>query len=138
MPIEVVFEPDAPVMWVRMEGAVADADLDRLATGLLSDERAAVCNAVYDLRACTDLGGLSSETVRRLARAPHCRDERVHAIRIAILAEGDLAFGIGRMFQTLASDRMPNVAVVRDVAAARAFAAEGVAPPGHEFGAASA
>jgi len=133
MPVDFTFEPDAPVLWVRLRGSVCDADLDRLVSDLIAEPRAATSNAIYDLREVSDLSGLTSEAIRRFASAPQCREEAHTGMRLAVLASSDLAFGIGRMFQTLASDRLPYVAVVRDAAAARAFAAEGVAPPGHDF-----
>ena len=44
-----------------------------------------------------------------------------HKSRHAVVAPHDLTYGVARMYQMLAQDKRPNVAVVRNMAEARRF-----------------
>jgi hypothetical protein len=80
-------------------------------------------NALWDFRAAS-LDGISVDDVRRIAALVEAyRDERGPG-KVALVMEGDAAYGLGRMYEAYAGRGPTVVQVFRSVAAAEAWLGE--------------
>lgn len=99
MPFRAWVLSDPPLHYVRLTGAIGPDDVRAFQDELMADPGpTAGLDEIYDLTGITSLE-LSSEDIARIgSRAGH-RRSRVRTGRIAVVARGDLAFGLARMFQ---------------------------------------
>jgi len=100
-------------------GCVSDADLLSYAHRLLRDpDRGRAKHELVDLRAASPDSTAGSEGVRELAGFWSRHRDEIAGGRLAIIAPGDAAYGMSRMYQNLRSDGPDFIRVFRDPAEA--------------------
>ena len=130
MPSDYAIDPDQRLVRVTGTGALTDADLLEQRVRLREDPAFDPgCSFLVDLRAVTDVG-LSAQVVARLARDPISAPGVRRAIVLPLAEPGaaephPLAFGLGRVFQSIAALRGEDVEVFTDIAIAEQWLANG-------------
>jgi len=99
MPLVYRIDRDAKLVVAAGYGTVTDADVFRYEreTGARSDMIG--YDELIDMSSVTDIDVGSAERVEDLASEAAARDAIHGPAKLAIVAPGDLAFGLGRMFQ---------------------------------------
>ena len=126
MPIEYRIDPETGWLIANAAGTIGDADIADFVDQLLADPAEPTnLDTLYDYRELTGLGELSVDSVRKLANLEICDPEVKARKRSAFVAPVDVAYGMGRMFETLTSETMPSFRVFRTIEEALAFLSEG-------------
>lgn len=118
---------EAGFLIVRSEGTTLDDDA---LLALVRDLRSGAAdakryNALYDYRSIREAGAVTANRIRELAEDETCGSaDEPEVKRVAIVAESDALYGLGRMFQTLSDGRLPEVRVFREIGPAREFLSE--------------
>jgi hypothetical protein len=130
MPSNYTIDPDDRLVRVTGTGALSDADLLEQRMRIREDPAFdAGYSFLVDLRAVTEVL-LSAQVVARLARDPISQPGVRRAIVVPAAEPGatvphPLAFGLGRVFQSIAALRGEDVEVFTDVALAARWLADG-------------
>ncbi len=114
MPLTYRYDPEARLLHGRGWGRVSGEDL---VAGGLPDYPVGTPE-VIDLREVTEIA-VEPRHVRRLADQESSAENRIS--RMAIVVDGPLAFGLSRMFQTLADEVSYEIEVFRDMSDALAW-----------------
>ena len=85
--------------WVKLEGHITTADILAAIDALSVEGVYASRCRLWDFRGCTV--DLSSEELREIAEIGAARDQEPG--RVAILADSDLIYGLGRMYEVVRS-----------------------------------
>jgi hypothetical protein len=120
--VGITYEVDAAAGLIREHwaGAVTAEDLAAHWTTLLDDSRVMAClRDVADLRRCQIR--FSGEDLRRLTLTLLEPGLRGHRLKVAVLVEHPLQFGVARQHQVF-SEAILDVQVFTDADAARAWA----------------
>ena len=104
--VEYRFEPDRNLLVVTVTGTVTD---EAFQDDKFPDVPPGTLE-LLDLDGATDVK-ISNAEVRRVAAVDTRRPERI--VRMAILAQRDVGFGLARMYQTLTSEMSTEVQVFR-------------------------
>ena len=124
-PIEFSVDREAGVRLAAFCGVVTDADLMEAYESLLGDP-------AYDptLHDFVDMSGverleISANAIRELIKRYARVDELGIRTKLAIFAPSDVAFGMGRMYEMLRGDDVPEeIRVFREHARARSWLSE--------------
>ncbi|HKJ24948.1 MAG TPA: STAS/SEC14 domain-containing protein [Myxococcota bacterium] len=121
MPVEHEIDEARNLVKARIQGPIDPDGLIEYLTSLEQDARLRPgYRAWFDLSEA-DPGDLGAGFVRRAADVAQRFDERAGGIRIAVLAPGDLVFGLARMYSMMVDTLQREVRVFRDAAEARAW-----------------
>jgi len=124
MPITYRVDHDAHVVIAVGHGVVTDADVFGYQLEVGAAKELVGYDELIDMTRVTEIATPSSTRVRELAELGARMDPRDTKTRFAIVAPTDVAFGLGRMFQTYRElDRRSNkeVGVFRTMEEALAF-----------------
>jgi hypothetical protein len=100
MPIIYKVDHDARIVIAAGQGKLTDADVFEYQRDVWSRADVTGYNELVDMRGVTEIALPSVERVRALAELAAKMDDKVSHSRLAIVAPDDLAFGLGRMFQS--------------------------------------
>lgn len=106
MPIQWFVDDDPPLLVVRGQGHLTVDDLIRYQEETSADPVTSGLDELLDLSACTSIEGDVEGAARVAAAAARARARRSPG-KLAILAPGDLAFGLARMYQAMAEGVEP-------------------------------
>jgi hypothetical protein len=121
MPVEREFDEDRNVLVTRLRGRLEPDALLAALMDLETDERMRPGSRSWVDLTDLDPGDIDAEVIRRAADMARRFDEGRSAIRIAVLAPGDLTFGLARMYSMMVDVLHREVRVFRDAAEARAW-----------------
>jgi len=124
VPLVYRIDHDARVVVAVGSGTITDADVFGYQTAVWSRPDVAGYDELVDMSLVTGIIVPSGERVRDLAALSATMDDRNTSSRFAIVAHTDIAFGLGRMYQTYrALDRRSTkeVGVFRTMGEALAF-----------------
>jgi len=114
---------EARVVVAVGQGILTEADFIEYQREVWSRPDVAVYSELGDLSRVTKID-MASHQIQNLARAAASMDERTSNSRLAIVAPGDLSFGLSRMFQAhreLTTQSTRGVGVFRTIEEALAF-----------------
>jgi hypothetical protein len=100
MPIAYRVDHDARVVVAVGYGIVTDADVFEYQRTVWSRSDVGGFDELIDMTPVTRIEGSSPERVRELAQVAASMDSPASQSRLAVIASADVAFGLGRMFQT--------------------------------------
>lgn len=100
MPIVYRVDHEARVVVAVGHGVVTDADVFGYQREVGSAEALFGYDELIDMTLVTEIASASSTRVRELAELGARMDDKQSSSRFAIVAPTDVAFGLGRMFQT--------------------------------------
>ena len=120
MPIHERYDADREVLYVTMDGDVDEQQLLDWAKGRTHDRYPPGHDELVDVRgvATPDTQGT---TLRRVAEAFARADREPERSKIAIVADGDLHYGLSRMYQAFRADSPLVLEVFRDLTEARSW-----------------
>lgn len=119
MPIEHRYDAEQRVLHVRAHGAVTDAELLEYARVVTTDPALDPdANEVIDLRDVT-APDATTETLKRVADTFRDAERAAKPVRIALVAAGDAAYGLARMYQAFRIDSPAEIQVFREMGKAR-------------------
>ena len=124
MPMSYRVDHAARVIVAVGRGVLADADVFGYQRELLSRPEIARYDELIDMTEVTEFAVPSADRIRDLADLAATTDEVTPASRLAIVAPSDVAFGLGRMYQTyraLARQGAKEVGVFRTMKEALIF-----------------
>ena len=124
MPIVFRVDQDARVIVAAGHGVLREADLFNYQREAWSRSDVAGFDELIDMTRVIEFAQPSAERIRDLAKLSAEMDNPVSRSRLAIVASGDFAFGLGRMFQAyrhLESSSTKEVGVFRTMEDALAF-----------------
>lgn len=128
MPIEYEIDHERRRVLAKSLGTLTDEDVFRYQADVWSRPDVAGYDELMDMSAVGDIVVPSATRVRELAELAARMDGRSQPARFAIFAPSDLAFGLGKMFESF-RDVMPHgtkrVGVFRSMDEALAFLREG-------------
>ena len=100
MPIDYRVDHDARVVVAVGPGTLTDVDVFGYQHEVWSRRDVAGYNELIDMTGVKQIALPSTERIRELADTAARMDDTTQKSRFAIVASADLAFGLGRMFQT--------------------------------------
>jgi hypothetical protein len=100
MPIEFRIDHDRRIVMARCVAVMTDRDVFEYQRSVWSSPKIAGYDEIMDMSDVTEIAVPSSQRVRDLAAVSAGMDTRTRSSRFAIVAPGDLAYGLGRMFQS--------------------------------------
>src|SRR5262245_12740657 len=100
MPISYRVDHEARVVVAAAHGVVADADVFGYQREVWSRKDVGGSDELNDMAAAARIDVPSGDRVRDLAKLAAGMDEASTKSRFAIVASDDMAYGLGRMFQT--------------------------------------
>ena len=107
--VQLFFHPQGGFVRIACTGKVGPADLCRACDQVLADERYTQgMGRIWDVREC-DLTDISSEEVQQLTSYLADHSEDVNHVRVAIVADTPLGFGLARIFSTVSECTAKNV-----------------------------
>lgn len=119
MPLEYDVDVKTGTVLSRGVGAVIGDDVLHMLGACLEDRRlASPHRELADLRGATAFG-LDAAAVRAVAAFVKSAGDRFRGGKVAYVAEENVVYGIGRMFEVYAADLGLDFHVFRDVEAAR-------------------
>lgn len=124
MPIEHRIDRDRRLVLATGRGTVTDQDVFGYQREVWSRPEVAGYDELIDMTAVARIDLTSADRVMELARLSAEMDPCLPASKLAIVAPGDFAFGLGRMYQahrSLEGCGAKQVGVFRSLAAALAF-----------------
>ena len=124
MPLVYRIDHEARVVIAVGSGTITDADVFGYQTEVWSRPEVAGYDELIDMSLVTDINVPSGGRVRDLAALSATMDDKNTTSRFAIVAQTDVAFGLGRMYQTYRTlDRRSTkeVGVFRTMREALAF-----------------
>ena len=124
MPIEYWIDHERRLVMAKGHGTLTHEDVLGYQRDVWSNPALAGYDELMDMSHVEHIALSSTERVRELARLSARMDDRSSASRFAIVAPTDLAFGLGRMYETYRNldDRSTKqVGVFRSLDAALAF-----------------
>jgi hypothetical protein len=132
MPIDYQIDHPRRLVVARGRGVVTHQELIEYQCAVWSRPEVAGYDELVDMTAAEDFAQPSTDKMRELAALAAAMDDR-RASKFAIVAPRNLAFGLGRMYQTyrsLEGFSTKAVSVFRTLAEAWAFLGQGGDPPG--------
>ncbi len=99
MPIEYTIDHDRRLVRVKVCGTLADGEVFGYQREVWSRPEVAGYNELIDMNEAQRIEVPSPERVRELASLSASMDDRASASKLAVVAPGDLAFGLGRMYE---------------------------------------
>ena len=132
MSIAVQIDHERKLVLGRCYGQLKDEEVFNYQMCVWSRPDVAGFNELVDVTEVNDIGQFSVNRVRDLAMTAADMDHHATSTRFAIVAPEDLAFGIGRMFETyreMEKGSTKDVGVFRTVAEAFEFLAIVDPPP---------
>ena len=124
MPLVYRVDHDARIVLAVGSGIITHADVFAYQTDVWSRPDVAGYDELVDMSLVTDIVVQSGDRVRDLATLSATMDDKSTTSRFAIVAQTDVAFGLGRMYQTYrALDRRStkDVGVFRTMREAQTF-----------------
>ena len=124
MPIHYVIDHEHRLVVAAAEGVVTDEDVFSHQREVWSRTDLAWYDEIIAMTRSTDIAVPHADRVRDLAKLSASMDVQGPKSRFAIVAPGDLAFGLGRMFQALRTIEPTNrkeVGVFRTLEEAMSF-----------------
>jgi hypothetical protein len=124
MPIAYRIDRDRRLVVAAAYGTVTDADVFGYQRDVWSRPDVAGFNELVDMTHAGNIATPGAGRVRDLASLAGSMDAKTRPSRFAIVAPSDVAFGMGRMFQSfrhLAAEGTKEVSVFRTMAEAIAF-----------------
>ena len=124
MPIAYHIDHERRLVLTRGYGSFTDEDVFSYQRTVWSRKDVAGYSELVDMTEVTDIALPSVHRVRDLASLAASMDDQYSSSRMGIVAPDDLAFGLGRMFQSyreLEKDRTKEVGVFRTHEEAFAF-----------------
>jgi len=124
MPLVYRVDHDARIVLVLGSGTLTDTDIFSYQTAVWSRPEVAGYDELVDMSLVTEIVVPTKDRVRDLATLSATMDDKSTTSRFAIVAQTDVAFGLGRMYQTYrALDRRSTkeVGVFRTMREALAF-----------------
>ena len=100
MPIVFRVNHDARVVVAAAYGVLTDAEVFRYQQDVWSRADVAGFDELIDMTRVTRVELPSADRIRELAKLAAAMDSTASRSRFAIVASSDIAFGLGRMFQT--------------------------------------
>jgi hypothetical protein len=121
VPIDYRYDATRGIVFARGTGVLVDDDVSSYVRGVLQDPE--VRQGAWQLLDCTDVTAVdvTPACVRRIAASMNLQGEKLAGSRLAILAPGDAAYGMGRMYQALRDGGPGEVQVFRERAEAEAW-----------------
>ncbi|HET9886711.1 MAG TPA: hypothetical protein VFR10_04300 [bacterium] len=101
MPISYRIDHEAHVVVAAGHGVLTDADVFGYQQGVWHRDDVAGYDELVDMTRVTQIALPSIDRVQDLARLSVRMDDKYSRSRFAIVAPTDIAFGLGRMFQSL-------------------------------------
>ncbi len=121
MPIKIEFTKDGIGVVLYHEGAVTGEELVDSLTKVFNDERfLKIKYWIGDRQNCTEFLP-DSECIRKIVEINKIESLRNPGIYLALIAPGELVFGMSRMFQILSDETSFIVEVFRDRNSAEAW-----------------
>ena len=121
MPIRFLIDPGRHQIRVALSGVVTREDLRAYFENVRSNPRAEL-DELIDLTEA-DPSAITSDQIAAIAHAAREIEPGTRAARVAIVAPGDVAFGLARMYEAQ-QDRLSNtIRVFRDLAEAEEWLA---------------
>ncbi len=121
MPVGYRIDSEAGVVFVRGEGAITCADLERYCVGVVRDPAyRAGMHELADFRGARD-GGLTPGDLYKLRDLNKSLADQLAPSRLAYVVDSDLGFGLARMFGALSEESPVDHAVFRELKEARAW-----------------
>ena len=108
MPIHYAIDHANRLVVAAAEGVVTDEDVFGHQREVWSRTELAWYDEIIDMTHATDIAVPHADRVRELAKLSASMDVKGPRSRFVIVAPGDLAFGLGRMFQTLRGNEASN------------------------------
>jgi len=124
VPIEYRIHYEHRIVIARGRGAFTTADVFGYQREVWSREDVAGFNELVDMTAVTEIVTASAERMRELASLSAGMDPSGGSAKMAIVAPQDIAFGLGRMYETYRSlepASKKEVSVFRTISEALAF-----------------
>jgi len=100
MPLVYRVDHDARIVLTVGSGIITDTDVFGYQTDVWSRPEVAGYDELVDMSLVTDIVVPSGDRVRDLATLSATMDDKSTTSRCAIVAQTDIAFGLGRMYQT--------------------------------------
>ena len=100
MPLAYRIDHDARIVLALGSGIITDNDVFAYQTDVWSRPEVAGYDELIDMSLVTDIVAPSGDRVRQLATLSATMDDKDTTSRFAIVAQTDVAFGLGRMYQT--------------------------------------
>ncbi len=120
MPVHYHIDRDLETVFVRAEGEVTFADLERYCRGVVADpDYRPGLNELTDFRGAT--GDLSTPELYKLRDINRELSDRVGDSRLAYVVDCDFGYGLGRMFMVFSEASKVSHQVFRSVDAARSW-----------------
>lgn len=120
MPIKHLIHHDLRLVWAEAQGIITAEDLFEYQRTVWARPDIAGYDELVDMTAVSDIPAPSPDKIQALAALSVAMDPPASRSRFAIVAPDDLAYGLGRMYQThrgLASNTAKEVGVFRTVQA---------------------
>jgi hypothetical protein len=124
MPIEYTIDHERRLVIAQAKGTLTDEDVFRYQRDVWSSPGVDGYNELVDMRQVEDIDLPSVDRIRGLATFSAGMDARSSASRFAIVATTEIAFGLGRMYETyrgLDDRSTKEVSVFRTLEEAQAF-----------------
>jgi hypothetical protein len=99
MPIEYCIDHDQRIVFAATIGTMTDADVFGYQRNVWGDPQVAGYNELMDMTQVTDFAIASGGRVRELATMSAAMDPSVGRSKFAIVAPGDVAYGLARMYE---------------------------------------
>jgi hypothetical protein len=122
IPIHFQIDHDRRIVMARCVGTMTDRDVFDYQRSAWSGPETTGYDEIMDMSETEDIAVPSAQRVRDLATVSAGMDTRVPTSKFAIVAPGDLAYGLGRMYQAyrqLDERSTKQVAVFRTMEEAR-------------------
>jgi hypothetical protein len=121
MPIEHRYDPALRTLFIELSGEVSETELVDAARKLASDPAIPAGH-----RELVNLSGVhntdvTAATLRRVAHIYSEADQRPEDSRVAIVAPGDLFYGLSRMYEAFRESSALEIRVFRDLPEARTW-----------------
>lgn len=121
MPLRHRFDADRNALFLELRGEVTDEDLLRYveeATRRPGEPTGHV--ELVDLRG-VDVTRVEGRTLRRIAHQFGQSEKAPQRVRVALVADSDVSYGLARMYQAFRADSPLDLRVFRDMGEARAW-----------------
>ncbi len=121
MPISYSIDKNLGVVFTTATGRLTEEELLEDKRRLTSDpEFSPELVELSDIRAVTDLA-ITPEGVARMVMQDADDADKLSTYKLAIVVSEEVAFGLGRMYESMTHENMPNVRIFRDMDEARGW-----------------
>ena len=119
MPISYSIDRDLGVVFTTSTGRLTDDDILENKRKLTADpEYSSQLVELSDVRSVTELA-VTPEGVARMVSKDAEDADKLDGYKLAIVVSKEVAFGLGRMYETMTQENMPGVGIFRDMNEAR-------------------